>query len=743
MAAEKRAMGGTKIDRWWKPKATNLLAVLYSIALVTALPFSRAFLLFVPSVLTIFGIGTFGHLINDRYDVDTDGAVGKPNALAGVSGAEQLALFLATLTVALAPWWILPWDHWSASLLALEFALLVAYAVPPVRLKERYVWPILVDGAYAYAVPSVLAAYTFFLAARRRPNPIGLAALFIWQLSLGSRHFLNHIALDRRNDLATGTTTLATRNGARFIQRLIRKVVLPVELSAFIVYLVFLGKSRWLLPVVCAALFLTSCAFHIVITVGREYPIFQYRFSRTNLDSFYQDMLPLVLLSFLTGADWRFGFVLLGHVLLFSKYGGTLTGREAIARLLARAAPQSANCPASTPIRRPSAAAAANVDTASEALAIAVVNVNKRKYTETFIDESIPRLRHRVYYLHGGELPHFDDEDRHFLSRLPRLRSFATFLESILGLEPDVFLKNSIAGYFQAKDIRLVLAHFGPVGVKMAPIARDLGLPLIVCFHGYDAFHGDTLRRHSGEYKAMFEEADRIVGVSQAMLARLKELGAPDEKLVHLPAFVNLELFADSDHSEIGPRFLAVGRFAETKSPHLTILAFHRVARTLHDATLTLVGKGGGGELFEACVILVKSLGLDDKVEFLGVRSHEQVAMEMRRARVFVQHSVTTPEFGDMEGKPVAVMEAMASGLPVVSTRHPGIAELIEDQVTGLLVPEYDVCAMADAMLQLAASDELVRRIGRNASARIRADPLIANHVELLERMIRESIARN
>jgi glycosyltransferase involved in cell wall biosynthesis len=118
------------------------------------------------------------------------------------------------------------------------------------------------------------------------------------------------------------------------------------------------------------------------------------------------------------------------------------------------------------------------------------------------------------------------------------------------------------------------------------------------------------------------------------------------------------------------------------------------------------------------------------------------VAIEMRRARVFVQHSVTTPENGDMEGKPIAVMEAMASGLPVVATRHSGIPELIEDEVTGLLVAEYDIEAMADAMIRLAKDDDLVSRMGRSASKAIHDHPLISHHIEALEKIIDTSIAR-
>jgi glycosyltransferase involved in cell wall biosynthesis len=94
-----------------------------------------------------------------------------------------------------------------------------------------------------------------------------------------------------------------------------------------------------------------------------------------------------------------------------------------------------------------------------------------------------------------------------------------------------------------------------------------------------------------------------------------------------------------------------------------------------------------------------------------------------------------------MEGKPVAIMEAMASGLPVVATRHSGISELIEDGVTGLLVEEFDVAAMAAAMIRLAQDDNLVRQIGERASTFIHNHPLISRHVEIMESIIDRTIA--
>jgi colanic acid/amylovoran biosynthesis glycosyltransferase len=729
------------IDRWWKPKATNLLAVLYAVALATALDPGLALQLFVPALVTIAGIGTLGHLINDWYDVEPDAAVGKPNRIAGLPPAARRGIFTAAAAAAVLPWLVLPSDAVSVTLLAAEFVLLFAYAAPPVRLKIRRVWPVVADAAYAYSIPAALAAHTFFLASEAPDDRAFLLALCVWQQALGMRHFLNHLALDRRNDLATRTPTLATERGNRFVRELIRRGVLPFELAGFTIAIIVLGRYRPALPIVFAGLLLASFAIRQIAS-GRRFFVGPYRFSETAIDRLYQQLLPAILLIFLVVRDWRFVFLLVVHAALFSARGA------AVAACLLRAPSSSARPPEvggrAVAQRQMDPLDVLNVGAVDvTGIGVAVVNFNKQKYTETFVHGPIRKMRCRIHYLYGGELPRFDETDRGFLPWRPSLQLITSLVQRWLRLDSDFFLKDSVARYLQTKDVRLVLAHFGPVGARVAPIAGDTGIPIIVWFHGYDAFNRELMREWTPRYARLFQEADRILAVSRRMMSHLQELGAPAHKLVHLPAFVDLESFPFTDHSGIGPRFLAVGRFAETKSPHLTILAFHRVVKRVPEARLIMVGKGGGGELFEACVILVQALGLTERVEFKREISHAEVAAEMKQARVFVQHSVTTPEQSDMEGKPVAIMEAMACGLPVVATRHSGIVELIEHGASGLLVEELDVDGMADAMLALAANDRLVSEIGANASRRIHDDPLIRDHVAILERIIGESLARN
>src|ERR1044072_1898288 len=161
---------------WWKPKATSLLNILYTVMFIGTLPFSRSLLLLVPAVVTIAGIGSFGHLLNDWFDVEADSRANKENRLTHVSLWQKSLLVSVALVVALLPWIILPSDRLSVILLIGEFLLLVFYAPPPLRLKERIYLAPIADAAYAYAVPAALAAHTSFLASGKLYDPLFVGA---------------------------------------------------------------------------------------------------------------------------------------------------------------------------------------------------------------------------------------------------------------------------------------------------------------------------------------------------------------------------------------------------------------------------------------------------------------------------------------------------------------------------------------------------------------------------------------
>jgi glycosyltransferase involved in cell wall biosynthesis len=103
-------------------------------------------------------------------------------------------------------------------------------------------------------------------------------------------------------------------------------------------------------------------------------------------------------------------------------------------------------------------------------------------------------------------------------------------------------------------------------------------------------------------------------------------------------------------------------------------------------------------------------------VELLGVINHRQVAMELAACRAYVQHSVVGSD-GDSEGTPVVILEAGCCGIPVISTRHMGIVDVVTDGQTGILTDEKDVDAMAQALLKFADDPQLAGVMGQNARA--------------------------
>lgn len=348
---------------------------------------------------------------------------------------------------------------------------------------------------------------------------------------------------------------------------------------------------------------------------------------------------------------------------------------------------------------------------------VCIVTPSLGSYSETFIRSHIEHLPADVHVLSEGRIPLFGDGEALLKDyNLPQRIRFRLHQQRH-GLPWDGQAKHraAIIEFLYKNQTQVVLAEYGLSGVAMMEICERAGIPLVVHFHGYDAYKTSLLRENAHAYSALFQKAAAIIAVSQDMIRQLSELGAPKHKLHYNPYGVDLSLFSVTDPSIAPPCFVAVGRFVDKKAPLLTLLAFRQVVNAVPDARLVMIGDG---TLLEASRQLAQAMRLTPAVDFRGVQLHYEVAAAMQQARAFVQHSLHAGD-GDSEGTPVAILEASACGLPVVSTRHAGIPDVVVDGETGLLVDELDVDGMAQAMIRLAQDPALAARMGQAGRRRV------------------------
>lgn len=262
--------------------------------------------------------------------------------------------------------------------------------------------------------------------------------------------------------------------------------------------------------------------------------------------------------------------------------------------------------------------------------------------------------------------------------------------------------------------------HFGPVG-GMVGTLRDIGAVrglLATTFHGADLTA--CLRDRPRMYSDLVRDGDLFLPISDYLRERLLALGCEPSRLAVLRMGVDLDRFVERPRSRVdtGPlKVLTVGRLVEKKGVADGLRAVAWARRRGVELRYTVIGDGPLRGRLEA---LAGELGIADAVTFGGWQVQDAIVEALYEHDVLLAPSVTAAD-GDQEGIPVTLMEAMATGMPVVSTRHSGIPELVEDGVSGLLAAEGDYAALADALVRLSDSPELARRMGAAARQRVAA----------------------
>ena len=730
-----------RLQQWWRPKAGVLLALLLLSASIAKPEFSSFCYIALLSITTLVGIASFGHLINDLGDIRMDALAGKSNAMAKKSWLARSSILCLFLVLAILPWFFLPKDVLSLSLLGGEAFLLLTYALPPIRIKNKAYIATVWDSLYAYVIPSILAFYTYTLAFGLNLPVYGFALLGFWMFIVGIRHIIYHHVADRENDKKSNSANIALMHSKRKIFLFLQRIILPFEFLTGLVFMCFLWLINPTIGLLSGVVYLLS--FRPDKLLHYRVLFFSHVFGRSFSDRFYSLFWLFVLAVFLTINSAVYLWVLLICFLMFSNFWVNPFLETSKSLYLFTSATLSSIVNYSIYYIRKYLLGWSEERNRGKYFAqwreeklirsrgiVAICNQNINKYTETFVNGHYSKLPFKVEFYYGNNKIINHAVEGSLLGTNFWLKE----LKERYKKNDDQYFKRVLAEDLQVKGAQIILSEFGTTGAYMQDVADMIGLPHICIFYGYDAWHKDVVSQT--DYSKLFSSAQQIIGVSQDLCKQLEKLGCPKEKITYLPCYLNVELFNQAKKEVKEPIFLSVGRFTETKSPHLTILAFNEVLKEIPDAQLRMIGKDGGGELFEACHILVKALNIGEKVNFLGIQTPEQVAHEMQKARVFIQHSLTTPLNGDKEGSPVAIMEAMTAELPVIATKHAGIAEMIEHNVTGVLVEEYNYHNMAHEMIRVCKDDALVQKLGENASEFIKTNKLIVNHIEILADLI-------
>lgn len=300
--------------------------------------------------------------------------------------------------------------------------------------------------------------------------------------------------------------------------------------------------------------------------------------------------------------------------------------------------------------------------------------------------------------------------------------------------------RDQLEGFLRVSEAQLLHVYFGHIAVHLLPLIRHWPKPTVVSFHGADALVELDNPHYRAATREMLKTVRLVLVRSESLARAVAELGCPNDKIRLQRTGIPLAeiSFRERTWPENGEwSFLQAGRLIEKKGFDTSLQAFAEFQRQNPGAKFVIAGEG---PLLESLRDSARNLGIADRVRFTGFLSQAELRREFYQAHIFL-HPSELGKDGNQEGVPNAMLEAMASGLPVFATIHGGIPEAIENGVSGVLVKERDHTALATALSSWTRRPEEMTRLAQAGAASVAAKFNLEAQALALEEIYFELIA--
>ncbi len=329
------------------------------------------------------------------------------------------------------------------------------------------------------------------------------------------------------------------------------------------------------------------------------------------------------------------------------------------------------------------------------------------------------------------------------------------------GVQKNIFALMGILGQkykFDLKKIEeklteikpdVIHAHFGPDANYILPAAVKLDIPLITSFYGYDV--SEFPDSYSGlakrAYRRLIEKGEMFIAMSDNMREKLEFLGFPGERIKVHHFGINYEYFDSRERSYQRNKdenfyLIQIASMIPKKGHIYTLLAMDKLINQLGKKKIIL-NLIGSGPLENELIQFVRERKLENNVKFLGfVPISDDYLDLLYQSHVYVHPSVTD-KTGATEGIPTTLLEAMATGLPAVSSYHAGIPDVIDHEKNGLLIQEKETDKLVEYISKLEKDEQLRRQLGEKASEAIHENFNIRIQTHNLTDIYKAVLSRN